>query len=85
MLPMTGKAACILAIAGTLNAADAAQGCRAIDGDSIVSPSGHVIRIANIDTAELEGRCESERKLAQQAKAATQAALDRAGADLAAL
>jgi len=58
----------------------AAQGWKAIDGDSIVSPSGQVIRIANIDTAELEGRCASERQLAQRAKAATQAALDRAGA-----
>jgi endonuclease YncB( thermonuclease family) len=38
-----------------------------------------VIRIANIDTAEMEGRCESERVLARRAKVATKAALDEAG------
>jgi endonuclease YncB( thermonuclease family) len=78
MLQMTWKVACILSLAGALSEADAAQGWRVVDGDSIVSPAGQIIRIANIDTAELEGRCESERKLAQRAKAATRAALDRA-------
>jgi micrococcal nuclease len=59
--------------------AAAAPGWKAIDGDSIVSPTGEEIRVANVDTAEMDGRCESERALARQAKAATQAALDRAG------
>jgi micrococcal nuclease len=57
----------------------AAQSWKAIDGDTIINPAGEMIRIANIDTAEIEGRCESERALAQKAKAATQSALDRAG------
>jgi micrococcal nuclease len=58
--------------------ADAAQGWRAIDGDSIVSPAGQEIRVANIDTPELHGQCESERRMARQAKDATQATLNAA-------
>jgi micrococcal nuclease len=76
MLAVIRKVGFVLSLLAVLNAADAAQGWRAIDGDSIVSPAGQVIRIANIDTAELEGQCENERRLARQAKAATQAALD---------
>jgi micrococcal nuclease len=41
-------------------------------------PAGERIRIANIDTAEMECRCAYECKMAQAAKAETQSALERA-------
>lgn len=85
MLGALHRAACamrlaryVLPLALLALPAAAAPGWKAIDGDSVVSPSGEELRIANIDTAEIYGRCESERALARRAKAATQAALTRA-------
>lgn len=46
--------------------ANAAQGWKAVGGYSIVSPAGQMIRIANVDTAEMVGRCEREQVLARQ-------------------
>ena len=71
-------ACCLLPLALAAIPAAALPGWKAIDGDSVVSPDGQEIRIANIDTAEIYGKCESERATARRAKAATQAALSRA-------
>jgi len=45
----------LLLFAVLIAPATAAQGWKPIDGDSIISPASRVIRIANIDTAEMEG------------------------------
>jgi micrococcal nuclease len=52
--------------------AAAVPGWRAVDGDTIISPAGERIRIANIDAAEMHCRCAVECNLAYQAKAITQ-------------
>ncbi len=44
--------------------------CIAIDGDTIKCGS-ETIRLQNVDTAELHGRCQSETDLAHRAKAFT--------------
>lgn len=58
--------------------AQAAPGqCRAIDGDSY-DCFGERIRVENIDTPELHGRCAKEIELANAAKNYAQASLDGA-------
>jgi micrococcal nuclease len=64
-----------LVAALTIAPAHAAEGWIARDGDTIVAPWREVIRIANIDTAEMNCRCAAECTLAYQAKAATAHAL----------
>jgi endonuclease YncB( thermonuclease family) len=49
---------------------------RAIDGDTI-EIDGERIRLENVDTPEVKGKCDAERMLAQVAKSFTQAAIDR--------
>jgi micrococcal nuclease len=73
-------ACCVLPLAFAAIPAAALPGWKAIDGDSVMSPEGQEIRIANIDTPEIYGKCDSERAAARRAKAATQAALARASA-----
>lgn len=57
--------------------AAALPGWRTVDGDTIVSPAGERIRIANIDTADMQCHCAYECKMTQAAKAATQSARER--------
>lgn len=58
-----------------------AEGWKAIDGDTLRSPSGVVIRIANIDAPETAGKCkcETECRRAEQATAYVRASLSHAG------
>jgi len=42
--------------------------CTPIDGDTLRCPNGDRIRIADVDTPELRGQCESERALAIRAR-----------------
>lgn len=51
--------------------------CRAIDGDSYTC-FGERIRLENVDTPELHGRCAKETDLANSAKRFAQASLDNA-------
>jgi micrococcal nuclease len=58
--------------------AQAAPGqCGAIDGDSY-NCFGERIRLENVDTPELNGRCAKETELANAAKNYAQASLDKA-------
>jgi micrococcal nuclease len=50
------------------HSATAAEGWRAVDGDSVVSPAGERIRIVGIDAPELKCQCPAECRLAEQAK-----------------
>ncbi|MFN8702702.1 MAG: thermonuclease family protein [Rhodospirillales bacterium] len=58
--------------------AQAAPGqCRAVDGDSY-NCFGERIRVENIDTPELHGKCDRETQLAKAAKNYAQTSLDKA-------
>jgi micrococcal nuclease len=70
--------ATVLALLIAATPALAAEGWIARDGDTIVSPAGERIRVANVDTAEMACRCAAECNLAQAAKRRVQALLDRA-------
>lgn len=60
-----------------------AEVVRVVDGDTIAVRAhvwpGHIVevsvRLAGIDTPELKGKCEAERQLAQEARAALESAL----------
>jgi micrococcal nuclease len=58
--------------------AAAVPGWRAVDGDTIISPAGERIRIANIDAAEMHCHWAVECNPAYQAKAITQEHLSHA-------
>ena len=64
------------------HSATAAEGWVAVDGDTLRSPAGVVVRIANIDAPEAAGKCQcqAECALAAKATAYVRASLSRAGA-----
>jgi micrococcal nuclease len=69
-------------LAGILAApVSAAEGWTILDGDTLRSPSGVTIRIANIDAPEAAGRCQcpAECSLAAKATAYVRASLSHAG------
>lgn len=61
--------------------ASAAEGWTGIDGDTLRSPDGTVIRIANIDAPEAAGKCKcrEECRMAEAATAYVRASLSHAG------
>jgi len=70
--PVILRAAAILLL---LSAPAEAVTCRVIDGDSLVC-AGERVRLAGIDAPELRGMCRYERRLAERARAALEAAVD---------
>jgi micrococcal nuclease len=52
-------------------AVGAAEGWSVIDGDTIRTPSGLTVRVANIDAPEAPGKCKCEAECCRQAEAAT--------------
>jgi micrococcal nuclease len=52
------------------HSATAAEGWRVVDGDTVVTPSGLTVRVANIDAPEAPGKCKCELEC-RQAEAAT--------------
>lgn len=70
-LLMIGAAAVWLsAVVATCARGETVEGSRitVIDGDTVDLSTGERIRIWNIDTPELSGKCERERDVARQAK-----------------
>jgi micrococcal nuclease len=70
-----------LLLALLAHSATAADGWVAVDGDTIRTPSGVTVRVANIDAPESAGRCqcEAECRRAEAATAYVRASLRLAG------
>jgi micrococcal nuclease len=60
----------ILPLVFLAHSATAAEGWRVVDGDTVVTPSGLTVRVANIDAPEAPGKCKCELEC-RQAEAAT--------------
>lgn len=68
----------LILLLGALASPAAAEGWRAVDGDTIVSPLGERIRLDDIDAPELrDARCPRERKIAEASRDKLQGLVQR--------